>query len=106
DGGEGGDQQVVHRLAGGEFGAELVGSRPQRLVAERLHLRFQRVDGFDAGADAADTPVIGRAENLPRECAKTDHERPFQFLNNTGLTEPPGRVQGRSAALEYAPEKA
>ena len=43
DGGEGGNEDVVERLAFGQLLAELFGACLQRLVGERCDFRFQRV---------------------------------------------------------------
>ena len=72
-GGEGGNEDVVERLAGGELLAELFGAGLQRLVGECLELRLQRVDGVDPGLIALDPAVVGGAEELAGE--RADHAK-------------------------------
>ena len=70
-GGEGGHQNVVERGAVGDLLLELGGARLERVVAERLDLFFQRVDGGDPRLIAADPPFIGGAKQLAGDGA--DH---------------------------------
>ena len=72
-GGEGGNQEIVERLAGGEFRAELGGAGFQRLVRQRGDLGLQRIDGVDAGLISLHPPVVGGAEKLAGE--RADHAK-------------------------------
>ena len=56
-------KDVVERLALGQERPELVGLRGEFGVAERLHLRLQRVDSIDDLAERFDVAVIGRAKD-------------------------------------------
>ena len=61
--GESFGQDVVERLAVGQLVAELLRLRLQLGVAERLDLRFERVDGGDGSVERLDVAVVGRPEN-------------------------------------------
>ncbi len=61
--GEGFGKDVVERLALGQERPELVGLRGEFGVAERLHLRLQRVDPIDNLAERFDIAVVGRAKD-------------------------------------------
>ena len=78
-GGEGGNQDVVQRLAVGKFFPELGGARFQRLVGQGRDFRLERIDGIDAGLIGLDPPVIGGAEKLAGERAEHARFLSFQF---------------------------
>ena len=61
--GEGFGKDVVERLALAQERPELVGLRGEFGVAERLHLRLQRVDPIDNLAERFDIAVVGRAKD-------------------------------------------
>ena len=73
-GGEGGHEDVVEGLAGGELGLQHRGPGPQIVVRERGDLRLQGVDLGHTGTIALHAPVVGRAENLLGE--GTEHREP------------------------------
>ena len=62
--GKGRHQDIVERLAGGQFLLEGIGTQAQCVVGEPFQLFFQGVDRLDAGAKGADAPIIGRTEKL------------------------------------------
>ena len=72
-GGESRNQKIVERGAIGEIGAELLGARRKLGVGQRLHLVFHRIDGLDPRSRSLDAAIVGRAENLAGDDAKTDH---------------------------------
>ena len=71
--GEGGNQNVVQRLAAGELGAEFGGAGFQRLVGEGGDFGLQRVDGIDAGLISLDPAIVAGAEKLAGE--RADHAK-------------------------------
>ena len=70
-GGEGGNQDVIERLAVGKLPAELGGTGFQCLVGKRGELGLKRVDVVDAGLISLHPPVVGGAEKLAGE--RADH---------------------------------
>ncbi len=62
--GEGRHQDIVERLAGGQFLLEGVRALAQRVVGEPFEIFFQGVDGLDARAKGANAPIIGRTKKL------------------------------------------
>ena len=78
-GGEGGNQDVVQRLAVCELLAEFGGAGLERLVGQRRDFRFQRIDGIDAGLVSLHPPVVGGAEKLAGERAEHARFLSFQF---------------------------
>ena len=75
--GEGRDQEIVERLAGGQLVAEALGPGAQRLIGEGFELLLQIVDALDQGSIGLEPPIIGRAEELLRQCA--EHGGPFRL---------------------------
>ncbi len=73
DGGKGGNQDVVQRLAVGELLAEFGGAGFQGLVRKLCQFRFQRIDGVDPGLIPLHPPVVGGAEKLAGE--RADHAK-------------------------------
>ena len=67
DGGEGVDQKIVEGLAARQPLSEPGRARPQFLVAERLELRLERVDGDDVFVQAFQELFVGGAEEPPRD---------------------------------------
>ena len=61
--GEGLGQDVVQRLARGEFCAEEIGLGSKLLVRQRLQRRLERVDGLDDTGVLTDEPLVATAEN-------------------------------------------
>ncbi len=64
-------QDIVERLAFGQFLLEGSGARAQFVVAELEHLGLERVDGVHPRLILADPPVVGGAEELTGD--STDH---------------------------------
>ena len=57
-------ENVVERLALGDFFLEGRGARAQRIVGKLCQLRLKRIDRTDPGLIAADATVVGRAEEF------------------------------------------
>ena len=68
--GEGGHEQIVERLAGGELLAELLRAGAQRLVRERGDLGLQRVDRLDFRLIGLQPAFVCGAENFLGEGAE------------------------------------
>jgi len=75
DGGKGGNEDVVERLALGQFFPERLGAGLQCLVGQFFELTLERVDVVDPGLIALDPAVVGGAEELAGERAD-----PAKFL--------------------------
>ena len=72
---EGFHQNVVERLAGSELVAESLGACAERLVGKTFEILLERIDALDRRNIGLQSPIIGRAEELLRQCAK--HAGPF-----------------------------
>ena len=64
---EGGDEDIVESPALLDLGLELGRLGLELCVAQRLHLRLERVDGVDLGLIALYAPIIGGTEDPPRD---------------------------------------
>ena len=73
DQGEGGYEQVVHRLAGSELGLELGRLAADLRVAQLGIVVFEGRDGFDLAAVASDEPVVRTSEQFAGDAAETQH---------------------------------
>ena len=78
DGRERRHQDVVERLALGEFLLEGFGARAKLVVGKLDQFRLERVDGVDPRLILAHAPVIGGAEKLAGD--STDHCGPVPCL--------------------------
>src|SRR5690606_31914683 len=70
-------QDLVEGRAIREAGAEFRGLGLQSVVAQRGHIRFERVDRFDTGFVSLDLPVVGGAEKTLGEGAQACHQVKF-----------------------------
>ena len=61
---EGLGQQGIELFARRHAAAKLVGLGAQRLVRQRRHLRFERVDALDVALVGLEQPLVAAAENL------------------------------------------
>ncbi len=68
--GESRHEQIVKRLAGGEFLPERPGPRGEFGIGELLHLGLKRVDRRDFRPVALETAIVRGAENLFRDGAQ------------------------------------
>ena len=73
-------EDVVERLARRELVAESPGARGERLVGKAFEILLERIDALDRGNVSLQSPIIGRAEELLRKCAK--HAGPFRTSGN------------------------
>ena len=95
--GEGRHENVVKRLPGGQFRAELGGAGAQLLVAELGDLAFQRIDGVDPWPVTFHPAIVDRTEQLLCESAK--HAVTF-LIGPRGAEDLPGSPQeGFSSVL-------
>ena len=76
--GEGGYQDIVQRLASGQFCPELGRLGGELFVGQRLHLFFEGCDLSNAGVIGFHATVVRRSEDFARKSTKTDHiDGPF-----------------------------
>ena len=61
---EGRHQNVVERLARGKLLPEFRRLGLEFIIGERLHLRFERIDGIDTRIVGADATIVRRTEQL------------------------------------------
>ena len=88
DGRKGFGQNVIERLAGGEFALQLVGLAPQRVIGQGRHHGFERIDARDKGRQRLDVAIVARAEQPLGDTAESEHENP-DALGRGGHKAPP-----------------
>ncbi len=75
DDGEGLDEEVVQRLAGGQTAPELVGLGPELGVREPLHVGLQGVDAVDDPPEPPDLPFVLGPEDFAEDSRDQRHGR-------------------------------
>jgi hypothetical protein len=91
--GEGGNQEIVEGLAGGQLGAELAGAGTNLLIGEGFELGLEGVDRLDFRGITLDAAVVGRAEQFTSDGAEADHGSSFTLMSWAGR--PVGQVRPR-----------
>jgi hypothetical protein len=74
-GGEGGDQKIVDRFAGGQLSPEFFRLGSYLVVAQLRNVWLKCIDGGHLWGESLEAAVIGGAENLFRE--GSEHEKPL-----------------------------
>ena len=92
-------QQLVQRLASSNPGLEFVGLGLQRLVGQRLHLRFQQVDLLDDAGELLEQAFVAAAEDAGEQAVEHGAGNPVCGARATGAARKAIKQNGRQAPV-------